>query len=377
MAKDRRAEAIWIDTRQRWQINAQRDGKRKTFTSSIPGRRGKHEAEAKADDWLDAGQPDDMRFDAAWAIYLDYLKRNTGTANHYAAETIGRNWILDAEDATRISRKRLSKIKLKDLQELVTAAGEAGRARRTCKNIKDKLSGFFHYAENQGWEYSVDPSKIVLPTQAKVGKRKVVQPDALNVLFTMDTVQKNGQTIPCFYVHAFRFLVVTGYRRGELCGFMRSDYDAPVLTVNRSINDHNEITQGKNANARRTNVLSKRAQQILADQQAMLNRLGIDSPWLFPGRDGEHLDPRTLYNYWLRIYAKQHGITASLHELRHTFVSIARIEMPEALLKDFVGHSVSMDTFGIYGHEIDGDKQRAADIIDAVFDRVLAPKGTQ
>lgn len=371
MPKSRRAEAIWIEARNRWQLNVQQDGKRKTFVSSIPGRKGKHEAEAKADDWLDAGQPDDLRFDAAWAIYLDHLKRNTGTSNHYAAETIGRNWILDTSEETRISRKRLSKIKLRDLQELVTAAGEAGRAKRTCKNIKDKLSGFFHFANSQGWEYSVDPSRIILPTQAKVGKRNVVQPDALKVLFSSDTIAKNRKQEKCFYIHAFRFLVVTGYRRGELCGFRDEDYQPPVLTVNRAVNDHNELTQGKNTNARRTNVLSKRAQQILLDQKAMLKDMGITSPWLFPSREGERLDPRTLYNYWLRIYAKQHGIQASLHELRHTFISIARIEMPEALLKDFVGHSASMDTFGVYGHEIDGDKQKAADIIDSIFDRVL------
>jgi len=58
MAKERRAEAVWIEARSRWQINVQRDGKRKTFTSSTPGRKGKHEAEGKADDWLEAGQPE-------------------------------------------------------------------------------------------------------------------------------------------------------------------------------------------------------------------------------------------------------------------------------------------------------------------------------
>ena len=47
MAKDRRSEAIWVEARERWQINVQRDGKRRTFTSSTPGRRGKHEAEER------------------------------------------------------------------------------------------------------------------------------------------------------------------------------------------------------------------------------------------------------------------------------------------------------------------------------------------
>ena len=45
--------------------------------------------------------------------------------------------------------------------------------------------------------------------------------------------------------------------------------------------------------------------------------------------------------------------------------------MPETLLKDIIGHSASMDTDGVYGHEIDGEKQRAADILDNIFDRIL------
>lgn len=32
--------AKWVESAQRWQINVQKDGKRKTFTSTKPGRTG-------------------------------------------------------------------------------------------------------------------------------------------------------------------------------------------------------------------------------------------------------------------------------------------------------------------------------------------------
>lgn len=48
----RKGEACWIEKRQRWQLSVQREKVRKCFVSSTPGRRGKHEAEAKADEWL-------------------------------------------------------------------------------------------------------------------------------------------------------------------------------------------------------------------------------------------------------------------------------------------------------------------------------------
>jgi hypothetical protein len=36
-----------------------------------------------------------------------------------------------------------------------------------------------------------------------------------------------------------------------------------------------------------------------------------------------------------------------------------------------IGHSKDMDTEGTYGHETQGDMERAAEYIDAAFDRLL------
>ena len=47
MAK-RTNTAVWLEKHERWQINVQKDGIRKTFTSSIPGRNGQREANRKA-----------------------------------------------------------------------------------------------------------------------------------------------------------------------------------------------------------------------------------------------------------------------------------------------------------------------------------------
>ena len=45
---ERKNEAVWIESRQRWQINVQSEGIRRTFTSSTNGKKGKVEAEKKA-----------------------------------------------------------------------------------------------------------------------------------------------------------------------------------------------------------------------------------------------------------------------------------------------------------------------------------------
>lgn len=80
MANKRRAEAIWIEAKGYWQVKVQKDGTRKGFTSSIKGRKGKHAAEAAADEWLEKGTSD-MRFSAAWKAFMDVQLERTGTAN--------------------------------------------------------------------------------------------------------------------------------------------------------------------------------------------------------------------------------------------------------------------------------------------------------
>lgn len=366
MAQVRRAEARWIEARQRWQLNAQRDGKRRTFTSSTPGRRGKHEAEAKADEWLEAGQPDDIRFDVAWSIYLDCIKKTTGTANYYDNESIGRIWLLPA-----LGKKRLSKLRMADIQAIVDDAVEKGKAARTCKNIKSKYFGFALFAKDRKWEIeNIKPEKVKISKKAPKAERTIVQPDQLKALFSVDTETYRGTIRPCFYIHAFRFFVLTGLRRGELCGLSAKDHTNNAIIIRKAINRHNEITGGKNENAHRRVPLTSRAEKVLQDQEKMLQQLGIKSKYLFPDDEGKAIDPPNLYKRWV-YYAKQNGITSSLHELRHTFVSIAENDIPEPLLKRIVGHSESMDTHGVYGHELDTDLKRALTMMEEVFDRIL------
>ena len=42
------------------------------------------------------------------------------------------------------------------------------------------------------------------------------------------------------------------------------------------------------------------------------------------------------------------------------------------MLKNIVGHSEAMDTFGIYGRIVDGELTESAQILDAVFSHLLS-----
>ena len=216
----------------------------------------------------------------------------------------------------------------------------------------------------------IETPEIDRPDDAPVGKRKILQPDALRTLFKEDTIIAYRKPKLCYYIHAWRFQVLSGYRPGEVCGLQKTDRDGNLLTINRSINVDDEITSGKNTNANRTKYLSKAEQRVLAEQAKMLQSMGIVTKWLFPSPDGGPAKERSMYKAWL-TYCKQHGIKCSLYELRHTFVSYAEGKVPEKLLKAVVGHSESMDTFGTYGHLVEGDLESAAKYVDDIFNEFV------
>ena len=360
--KLRTAQALWIEDRQRWQVKVQMDGERRAFTSSTPGRRGKTEAEKKADEWLELRTGHDLRFDAAWEEFMNNLRETTGEANVRNRDSLGRNWLLPS-----LKHKRLSEITQNDMQRCINAAAKAGNSRRQCINVRSAITAFCKYGRTCRWPIE-QPFGLTIPTYAPEGEKSILQPETLKFLFEVDTEPYYGKDRPAFFIHAFRLAVVLGFRRGEICGLMRSDIKDNVLTINRAVNNLNIETRGKNRNARRTVKLPKLAQSIIADQMDMLKSLGIVSPWLFPDENGERLDSNHFYKRWAQ-YGKQLKNPVSLHELRHTFISIVKEDMPESLLKGVVGHSVKMNTLGVYGHTVDGEMQRTADIIDQVFSR--------
>ena len=73
---------------------------------------------------------------------------------------------------------------------------------------------------------------------------------------------------------------------------------------------------------------------------------------------------------WLQL-KKERQLPGTVYSLRHTFISMMKNVMPEQMIKDICGHSISMDTFGTYGHIIDGESHQAASIIDLTFGQNL------
>lgn len=370
---ERRNEARWIEKRNRWQINVQKDGQRKTFTSSIEGTKGKIAAERKADKWLKQSTIDsNIRLETMWQRFLEHLKpdengksaNGTGYSYYNDVKTQGKNHILPV-----LQTKKMRNITQADWQSCIDTAYKKGLSKATLKYIRSIISIFHSYTENNN--ITIKPlRKLKIPDDAPVKEKRILQPDDLHTLFTQSTITIRGKEVECFYIHAFRFFVLTGLRRGELCALTNSNIEDNILYVRQSINKHNIITKGKSENALRWFILPKLAQEELAKQRQLLIRNEIISPYVFPNEYGEMLPPSSLYDRWQR-YREQHGISCTLHELRHTMISLNKNTVPPEMLKLVVGHSEDMDTFGIYGHEVEGEKETATRLIDKTLNQYI------
>ena len=368
--------AKWTGTR--WRIDVQKDGTRKSFYSSKPGRTGQREANAKADKWLETGvATTPLRVSAVWELYLEDVKASTGTSNYDRTYKNGKNYILPV--VGHLKMVKLTEGKLQDVLHLSYKNGnlDPGGTRRSTEPLSKKtLQGiratemnFIKWSRKHG--YTTLHEKMLdleVPKGARSKEKHILQPDALRVLFSTETCLFRGKPVFDENIYCYRFIVACGLRPGEAVGLRLGDIVGRRVSVSRAVNRYNEVTQGKNENAVRDFEMNAQAYAAYMGQLYLLQAWNLprtpDTP-LFP-----LVNQQSLYNHW-RHYQETNGIPhISLYELRHTFVSMAQ-DLPDGKLKALVGHSKNMDTRGTYSHHIEGQEHETAAELTAAFDKVL------
>ena len=117
--------AKWIESAQRWQINVQKDGVRKTFTSAKPGRTGQREANAKADAWLEKGiQNRKQTVSEAYVQYMARQMKISSEGNWKPLQGRYNKWI-----SPRIGDMRLTSLTEQAVQDILDDAFAAGRSK--------------------------------------------------------------------------------------------------------------------------------------------------------------------------------------------------------------------------------------------------------
>lgn len=342
--------ATWNEKRNHWRISVQKNGIRKDFYSSKPGLRGKKECNLKADEWLKSDLVDqNTTVKKLYELYIAEKELLVGTSRIKNIKSMFNAYILKM-----IGNMKVSRLNEQNLQNILNAQFKAGNSYHRISETKIVLQDFIKYARKNSIT-KLFPENLYISKKAPVGERKALTEKDLKILFSKSKTKRFGKIVEDEFINYYRFLLLTGLRRGELLGLKWQDVKLPIIEIKRSRNEYDELTKGKTNNANRFVPLNKKAIQIL-------NGMNQESEFIFPINRPQTLSDR------FKAYAEYNNLTCTkLHELRHTFISYTDNALPINTLKAIVGHSKKMNTVNVYGHVLKKDIENAKEVMDNIF----------
>ncbi|MEG2039234.1 MAG: site-specific integrase, partial [Oscillospiraceae bacterium] len=295
------------------------------------------------------------RVEALFSDYLETLKATTSESNWKPIYYRYKKWI-----EPEIGIMKIEKLTEQHLQNIINNAFAAKRSKKYLMNIRVDLIAFIKFCRKKRVT-SFIPEDITIPKSAPVKEKHILQPEDIIRLFSCNETLFKGKPKEDALINAYRFQVLTGLRPGELLALEWSDVVNKRVYINRAVNSLGHITEGKNQNAKRYFALSDSTEAVLFEQYKLNSN----------GRIFGNIAQEEYRNCWKR-YAKHNELpNITPYEIRHTFVSIAS-SLPLGEIKALVGHSQSMDTLGIYSHEVNGALENTASKIDDIFKDILA-----
>ena len=340
----------------RWRIQVRHEGKRYSFSSSTPGPKGRRECQKKYDAWYYGEATGEKTVERVCAEYLEDLKARRGdtAASVYQCDQYIRLYI-----APKCASKKMCKMTLRDWQAVINGARSASGeplAHKTLTNIRSIIMSVikFGYAD---YQCELPRGELYIPSGHSRNEKEILQKSDIRRLMEPSDL---------WYWPMYCFMVLTGLRPGEALGLQVSDMESDRVIIRRAVNNRNFVTEGKNANAKRIIPIGALARGILETTIARNEDHKLHTKWIFCSPDGSVGIQKSAYKHWLKL-KEERNLPGTPYCLRHTFISMVRDTLSPETVKSIVGHSKSFDTFGTYGHEIDGQTARTAEVIDLTF----------
>lgn len=344
---------------ERWRIRVMRDGKKYSFSSVTPGPKGRKEVINKYEQWYYGEVSGEKTVGRVASEYLADVAARCGadSPSYEQYECYIRLYI-----APRCAQKKICKMTLRDWQNIINEATGENKplSEKTLRNLRGIIMGIIKFGY-QDYQCELPRGDLYIPKgRSKKEKEFLDKEDVRRLL----------EPSHLWYHPLFCFMVLTGLRPGEALGLQIGDITKDRVIIRRAVNARGHITEGKNKNARRMIPIGELASAILRNTIRRNEEYNLRTEWIFCSPDGSQGKQNGMRKHWGKLKA-QRDLPGTVYSLRHTFITLMKNVLPEQSIKDIVGHSASMDTFGTYGHILDGEDREAAQIIDLTFGQNL------
>lgn len=228
------------------------------------------------------------------------------------------------------------------------ARGSKPLSGTTANKLHRALYSILEQAEADG-RIGQNPMRRQKAPRVDTKERRALAPGQLRAAYgALEALPMDGRAM------ALRLIIALGLRRGEACGVLVSDLDlgAGVLTVRHAVKERDgSIGAPKSAAAVRPLPLPAELRQSLSDWLSERERRGIGgAPALCCNQSGRTLRPQLLQRWWNENRAALGCDGLTLHELRHSNLSMMARHMPSAFdLQRWAGWS-SLEPARVYIH---------------------------
>lgn len=297
----------------------------------------KEEADTKAKAWRMANKQSYEGQQSFYHAATAFLKASGPALSPYTVRGYTSTLKTIRKEHLAFSRKDLSDITKRDLQELYNDMLAAGKKPKTIRNYHGFISAVFSY-------YDVALPKAKLP-EVRRPDLNIPTQEALSRL--LRAAEGTRMEIPIK-------LGLRGLRRGEVCAVRASDLDGNVLHIQRAVTqkDGKWITKAPKTPG------SNRFVPLPDDIAEAIRENG----------SATDMNPQELSLAFRRLVRKIGSPPFRFHDLRHAFVSLAHANnIPDAYIMSMGGWSTSNTMQRVYRHSLEDHVVQYQDAMENVL----------